>query len=249
MTPYISRILDVASFIKFTSRLSSDLGWMFRGQASGSWDLLPKAGRKAYYNAEHEARRVTDSEMQGMPPHDLGRFNAWRHRAIAYARDLPNNDFECLACAQHHGLATRLLDWSQNPLVALFFACESASPEHGAVWAYFPNLYIDDRIATISGVPEVAAYVPRPINNRILSQQGRFTYHPSPSEPLSAGPIDSKLDSVSKIGTNLAKIEIIAEMKPIILHELNALGVARHTLFQDLDGLSEYINWGTRRFI
>lgn len=73
-------------------RSHGGIGWIFRGQADILWPLIPKAGRAEFRN-----------------DNDLGRFNAWRSRALAHGL-LPDNDWECLAIAQHYGLATRLLD-------------------------------------------------------------------------------------------------------------------------------------------
>lgn len=59
-------------------------GWWFRGHADKSWDLIPKAGRSDYFLPQTKATRDI--------PRDLGRFNAWRKRAIAYVDRLPEND-------------------------------------------------------------------------------------------------------------------------------------------------------------
>ena len=43
------------------------------------------------------------------------------------------SDFDILAKMQHYGLPTRLLDFSTNPLVALYFACESLFKKNGRI--------------------------------------------------------------------------------------------------------------------
>jgi hypothetical protein len=215
--------------------------WVYRGQSSVLWPLLPKAGRLEYF------LKATDYWAErGESSSDLGRFDEWRKNAIAYFENLPENDFECLAFAQHYGLATRLLDWTENPLVALYFAVEEHSDTDGAVFCYYQGAIVVPEEATFARLKQVALYKPRPFDRRILSQSGVFTYHPDPQKPLEAKPMTDKNNEFAPDGLDLVTIRVDAKLKPIFQRQLSEIGISRKTLFPDLEGLSEFVNWWTR---
>ena len=146
---------------------------MVRGQANVAWKLIPKAGRDAYFLPDNR---------------DLRRFNHWRRSAAAYFTSLPVNDWECLALAQHHGLATRLLNLVFQPLVATYFACIESPDTDGAVYVYDPDLYLKETNLSIDADANGTGFIPRAIAPRILNQKAAFTVHGPPNREITVRP-------------------------------------------------------------
>lgn len=203
-------------------RSHDGVGWFFRGQADVTWPLVPKAGRPEFHTGR-----------------DLGRFNVWCERAVAY-RDLPDNEWERLAVAQHYGLATRLLDWTLNPLVATFFAVAELPDADAAVYCFQPESFVVTSRATVAAIDRVIGFLPRAIDERVNRQAAVFTFHPNPAEPL----VNTELRP-ALTGPSLVQIQIAASLKGAIREMLDDYGVHLNGLFPDLDGLSRQINWHT----
>jgi hypothetical protein len=210
-------------------RSHDGLGYWFRGQASADWDLLPKAGRKEYYLPDNR---------------DLGRFNSWRQKAVAYC-SLPESELEQLALAQHHGLATRLLDWSMNPLVACYFACSEYPDEDGIVYLYEAADYFfvgESTLESLQGENGVFGFIPNSITPRVLSQKALFSVHCDARQAIVV-----RQSMMDKGKPNLIKLIIPASLKDDVLRMLDDYGIDRSFLFPDLDGLSAHINGRTLR--
>ncbi|MCK4872217.1 MAG: FRG domain-containing protein [Phycisphaerales bacterium] len=236
--------VTLAQFVQLVQRYPA-IAWMHRGQTDISWPLRPRAGRPEFY------LKATDYWIEkGQASADLGRFRAWREQAVAFCERLPSNDFECLAFAQHYGLATRLLDWSSNPLVALFFAVEGQDDVDGAVYCYYTQTCVAPDNCTPEELGVVARYTPRPFDRRILAQGGLFTYHPRPEVPLQAEGIkEDAVKELSEVDVNLVVIRVLAKWKAMLQRQLNDVGINRRTCFPDLEGLSEFVDWETRQSV
>lgn len=206
--------------------------WIYRGHSDCSWDLIPKAGRPDFFMGN-----------------DLFRFKYWKSLAVAYDSTIPENDWEALAVAQHYGLATRLLDWTINPLVALYFAVFENLEKDACFYCYHPDQFIDYKNSIMKDGDFVFVYRPRAVVLRILNQIGLFTYHGIPQKPIEVKEIETpKYLPVMVLNTycNIVKIVIPAKAKESILSTLHSFGINQVYLFPDLDGLSRHINLGTK---
>ncbi|MCP1134904.1 FRG domain-containing protein [Paenibacillus polysaccharolyticus] len=167
-------------------------------------------------------------------------------------------DWNLLYLMQHHGVLTRLLDWSESFNVALFFAFnEWKTDDFACIWMLRPTKLNDASKGNLiyklprEGVPyenhifnkdfpfdpySVALY-PMRNSSRLVAQQGVFTLQGNSMLPL-----DREHDARLVNDGNLKKIILTPDMRADIRDYLELSGVNYYTLFPDLDGLSKYIN-------
>ena len=199
---------------------STNYDWVFRGHADAKWGMIPKAGRPEYAGVD-----------------DLELLNQWKRAAVSFTPNPPSCPWDWLTLAQHHGLATRLLDWTVNPLAAAYFAVGTHPNSDGALYCFLADddmRYLPNDLPSVESIRQQRILLPRPVTPRVNQQLGRFTVHPKPCESLAIGEI--------------RQVIIKAFAKEAIRKHLNFFGISRKLLFPDLDGLSEYMNWFGRTY-
>ncbi|MDQ8023945.1 MAG: FRG domain-containing protein [Moraxellaceae bacterium] len=153
------------------------------------------------------------------------------------------SDLDLLVKAQHFGLKTRLLDWTSNPLAALWFACVNAEPNDadGYVYALDVDTFLlgaESYEKSPFQVAKTGVLRPRLTNERILAQHGWFTLHRYSTRDRKFVPLEKNPDTRGR----LYEFRIPAAQTRDMLRALDKFGVSARTLFPDLNGLCLYLN-------
>ena len=194
--------MSIASFAELYEALQMFRGgrWVFRGVHDPAFNLVPRVGRRCLDGTDW---RIFEMFLRELP---------------GYATSLPTDQWELLALGQHHGLPTRLLDWSENPLAAAFFACDDAYDREGVIYAMRNPHIVKDLAVSPFEIMQVMRYRPRHISPRIRAQQGLFSVHPDPATPLPLG---------KAAGIEVQQIRIATHYKEQLAWDLARFGVHR----------------------
>lgn len=201
---------------------------LYRGQPIDK-TLLPKIARYDVHDVD-----AIEREM-------LAEF---QRRSIHLMNRQPNNLWDWMALAQHHGMATRLLDWSENPLIALWFSLMPAlevNAEYSVVWGFHvPSEDIvkaDDKQDPFEG-GATKVFKPNHIIKRISAQFAWFTIHSQKS-----GKAFVPFEENEAYRARLFKIKIMNTCFGECKKWLHHFGINSAVMYQDIDGLAKHIEW------
>ncbi len=251
------RLSTIQHAVEIGTTLS--LSW-FRGHSRIVGELTPGIFRKGY-----------DSPLRSRRDIEFDLITKFKLNAPSLESNLPddNDHVSWLFLMQHHSLPTRLLDWTESILIALYFAVSENKSSDGELWAMYP-----DALNELSGFfgralpktrilrylasepmrnPEELKeelrlnYTPnypiaiQPSMNfsRMVSQLSVFTIHPEPSP-------NCTITDLLQEEENLVRYIIPANCKHKLLQDLAALGITPRTLRPDLDSLSATLKQESR---
>jgi len=231
----IVKIGDFVEYVKFLKDECKDNDYLFRGQREG-WALLPKIARDV-------------KPLNGKSVLDIERliFDEYERISRPYLRTVFQSEWELLVIGQHHGLPTRLLDWSKNALAALWFAVRKPATkpvepkkqaEPGVVWIYRHKDESDVEKGGFHNPFDISYTMPvcpPHVTKRIIAQSGWFTAHAWNTDEKKFTPFEEERPD------KLRKLVIPASVFSEMRFHLNQCGIHEASLFPNLDSICRQV--------
>jgi len=224
------------NFVEFVG-LHHDKWTFFRGLPNAEWNLMPGVARP-------------DKAPPGgwRPAVELQLFRDFQRMAQTFEPGENFDDLDWLALAQHFGLPTRLLDWTDNPLVAAWFAVADERehmpkpPRRKPLPGVVHVIRVDPVVVEEKPDPFAGAAAPvlvrvPPRAARITAQHGLFSLHRDPT---------SVWDVTSDPRAFHSQFEIPHRSKAAFRIALDQIGFNRQRLMVDLEGLCATLAWRYR---